>query len=183
MWLLQTLVCDKIAKHWIDHLAKQQEPIKRKEKAVRDNRTCLVRKPQGKSIRSSRDIRKEFNKHFPSMLIRECRTTAAGSILLELDDVEAAKEVETNWNSTFFRGNSGVNRANKHHSCGIVKHVDDAFTEGEITSAITKTYKDAAIELFKKGVVKKFTGTIKITFKDKNQLEQAIKNKVRIDQQ
>ena len=59
------------------------------------------------------------------MIIRNCRTTAGGSILLELDDKLSAQTIDAKWSDTFFGGNCGIKIAGQSNTCGIIKHVYD----------------------------------------------------------
>jgi len=57
---------------------------KEKEASVNAERlkqTRVVIKPEDVTIRTSRDIRKAFNRHYTGMVIKHCRLTASGSIL------------------------------------------------------------------------------------------------------
>ena len=56
------------------------------DKKLKDERTCIVRQPQSSILSNSKIISGELNKLFPETLIRNCRTTAGGSILIEFDN-------------------------------------------------------------------------------------------------
>ena len=77
-------------------------PQDREEK---NENTRLIKKPLDKKIRNSGDIRKVINNEYPGKLIRSCKTTAGGSIIIEFDDKDSAQEVEDNWRPTLFGGN------------------------------------------------------------------------------
>ena len=100
------------------------------------------------------------------MLIRNCRTTAGGSILIELDDAKAALDVLKDWKETFFEGNKGIIRANEL-ALGIIKFVDDCHSQEFIKKSMEKQYRGARTDLFYHGADKLFTGTVKINFVNK----------------
>ena len=53
-------------------MVSQHTPDILKDKQEKNDRTCLIRQPCCLNIKNSRDIRREFNKLFPGMLIRNC---------------------------------------------------------------------------------------------------------------
>jgi hypothetical protein len=63
-------------------------------------RTRVVIRPGDTNIRTSRDIRKEFNKHHKGVIIKHCRLTASGSMAFEFENEESAKAVHTSWSKT-----------------------------------------------------------------------------------
>ena len=131
--------------------------------------------PKDPKILNSVDIRKEFNKTFSEVLLRNARFTAGGSIVLEFDDVESAEETESSWNNTLFGGNSGLQKFNSQNTAGMVKFVYVNETVEQITEEIETNYPDTEYELFEKDGT--FTGMIKIKFKEEADLKQAIENK------
>ena len=172
----------KIMTKILKEVVKQQEPERNKEMKIREERTRIIRQPKNKALKNSREIRKEINKHYPRTLIRNCRTTAGGSILIELDDKKDAEEFESKWDTSFCGGNAGLVKPGQTHSA-LIKYVDLNYTEDEIKKSITSQYTGTFVELFKKGPDRLFTGTVKITFQNKNQFELALVNKVNIGSQ
>ena len=67
----------------------------------------------------------------------------------------------------------------KPNSTGIVKYVYDDMTETEITEDIEVNYPSTRYELFK-NKEKEFTGMIKVTFENENDLNKAIAEKFTI---
>ena len=153
---------------------KTTENIKEKEA-----RTKIVRKPVNPDITNSTKLRREFNKHFKNVIIKEATITAAGSYKLEFENIEDANTVQNNWKKDYLGGNSGMVKIGEQNSTGLVKFVyDDDLTEEDIEESIKENYPEARIELFKKG--NNFTGMIKVVFKEERQLEESIKNKFKI---
>ena len=130
-------------------------------------------------VKSSRDIRREVSKKFEAIAIRQCQWTAGGSVLLELHDEESANNVKEKWDTSMF----GIASPGQQYCNGIIKEVDDEFSEDQIKEEITKQYPGAATETFKRGKERIFTGTVKIKFTLKQQLEMAMQNKAHIGYQ
>ena len=154
-----------------------------KDKKERNDRSCIVRQPGSRELNNSKTIRREFSKLFPGKLIRNCRTTAGGSILIELDDNKSAQEVLKNWNEEYFGGNKGIYYAGMQNVYGIIKFVDDILTQEDIQHEVSAQYTGVSTDLFRRGPDKTFTGIVKLRFSSKEQLELAIKNKIKIGQQ
>ena len=119
-----------------------------------------------------------MNKHYPGIAYRDTRTTAGGSIKIEFDDVKAGEEVQKNWKKTLFGGNEGIKNVSNIRSAGIIKDVILNESEEEIEEEILKKYPDAKCEFFKRQ--NRFTGTIKISFKDEKALQNAIESRINI---
>ena len=145
------------------------------EEKEKQNRTKVVRKPININITNSRVLRKEFNKCFENVILKEARISAGGSFILEFEDLAEAKRVQKNWKNEYLGGNSGMVDAGERNCTGLVKFVDDDLTEKDIEENIKENYPGARHELFKKGG--EFLGLIKVTFKDENELEEVIANK------
>ena len=171
----------------VQNIARQNEPEQSEnEKKARNARTLIVRKHVDIKLRSSKDIRKVMNKKFPGEVIRNARTTAGGSLLLELDDEETAKRVKEGWNNNLFGGNAGVVNLTENPAAGIIRNVfrdddEDEVTEEEIAAEINKSYENAQLDFFKKD--DEFTGTIKIVFNKNEDLVKAMKNPIKIFEQ
>ena len=99
-------------------LTKEKEAENLKEK---QERSRIVLRPSNNKLTNSQ----EFNKIFKGIIIRNCRTTAGGLILLELDDKLSAHTIDAKWSDTFFRGNCGLKIAGQSNTYGIIKHVYD----------------------------------------------------------
>ena len=156
----------------------ESNPIEVKSK---QDRTIIVKRYCDKKIRNSGDVRKEVNKEFPGSVIRNARTTAGGSIVLEFDDPETASNVAGNWKNTMFGGNNGVMRGNKPTMAGIIKHVYSRESEEDIIQEITQKYPNCEVDLFKRS--NKFTGTIKVTFSNEEELQDVLDNRIQIFEQ
>ena len=171
----------------LETLAKQNSSTKAAEEKDKKDRTRLVRKP--KVVSNSRELMKSFNKDYPGLGVREIRTTAAGSILLELEDKTTAEELDVMWRvddkgaGTSFGGNEELVKLDRELNAGIVKHVYDK-SVGEIQEEVLRVFPETVTEVFTRKVWNKGkqeevqTGTIKIKFKDRKQLEEAIASKV-----
>ena len=122
-----------------------------------------------------------MNQRYEGTIIRNARTTAAGSILIEFDETNVNNAVVANWDNTLFGGNSGLVRCDQSKPAGIIKHVYDEVSDEDLIEEIKNNYPDTESELFKKNDV--FIGTIKITFKDDAALEEAKTNRFKVFQQ
>ena len=137
-------------------------------------------------VRTSPDIREPIYKAYPGVVIRNARTTAGGSLLIELDNKATADRVKNNWNKDLFGGNKGVVNRKINPPAGIIKHIpkstlDENTTEEDIINEILSSYPEANVDIFKRN--DKFTGTIKIEFKSEEDFETAMKNRVKIFEQ
>jgi len=150
-----------------------------KEDAERMKRTRVVVKSGNTNIRTSRDIRREFNKHYTGMIIKHCRLTAAGSIMFEFEDEEVAKAVHTKWSTDFFGGNIGMRIPGNNNTIGIVKYVYDDRSEQEMLTGIQQDYPDAECYFFKRKSDNSFNGMIKVDFKSRDTLLKVIKEKIK----
>ena len=92
--------------------------------------------------------------------------------------------LKKNWLKEWFGGNDGIYRiSNKQNACGFVRFVDTEFTVEVIKQSIQEQYNISTVDLFRRGHEKIFTGSIKVTFSDENELKRAIENKVKIGNQ
>ena len=149
------------------------------EEIERNKKIRIVRQPKDMNIRNSKDLRKQFNQYYPNVLLTQARISPGGSYLLEFDDIDSANRTQENWSLEHFEGNTGIIMYNKKNSAGIVKYVYDDISEAQITSEIEQNYPGAEFELFKtKENV--FTGMIKVTFKDHEELDSVIASKFKI---
>ena len=97
-------------------------------------------------------------------------------MLLELHDEKSANNVKEKWDTSMFGGNDGIASPAQQYCNGIIKEVDDEFSEHQIKEEITKQYPSVALKTFKRGKGRIFTGTVKIKFTSKQQLEMAMQN-------
>ena len=132
------------------NILKLTKESKDKEDAARLKRTRVVLKPGNTAIRRSSDIRKEFNKYFQGLIIRNCRVTAGGAIMLEFIDDAAAEKVDTEWSENHFGGNKGLKRPGESNTFGIIKYVYDDVSEEEIKDDIVKKFPGAECDFFKR---------------------------------
>ena len=166
----------------------QQNEIKKDsvDEKERMERTLVIKKYTDPKIRKSPQIHESIYKEYPGVVIRNARTTAGGSILIELDDKETANKVRETWNKDLFGGNKGAVNLKKTPPAGIVKHipkstVDDETTEEDLINEIRSKYPNANVDLFKRN--EKFTGTLKIEFNSEEEFQTALKNRVQIFEQ
>ena len=141
----------------------------------KDKLTRIVLKPKAVDIRNSKDLRKKFNEYYPNALLKYARISVGGSYVFQFDDEDAAIQVTNQWNKAHFEGNAGIVRIADKNRTGIVKFVYDDLTEEQIVNDIQEKYPGVQYELFKKE--EEFTGMIKVTFKDEDQLNMVIANK------
>ena len=162
-------------------IAKSNEPqLTDEEKKIKNGRTLIVRQYKDPNIRNSHSIKTVINQHFKGEPIRDTRTTAGGSILIELEDEAAANRIKSNWNKKLFGGNAGVVIKREDPPAGLIKgvYVEEDIEEEEIIAELKSSYPDSDITLFKRNG--KFTGTIKIGFQNHEELEQALENRPKI---
>ena len=156
--------------------------MKTEETEERNKRTILVRKPADINITNSKHIRSQFNKKHPGMIIQNCRITAGGSFKIELDIEEEAESLRANWSTELFGGNEGKVSQETLHTSGIIKHVYEEVEESELVDNIQwSRYNVSNVELFKRD--NKFTGTLKVTFKERKDLVDAINDRISILQE
>ena len=167
------------ANEFVETLARQNNVQNNEESKEKSERTRIVRKPTDPRIKDSTDIRKEFDKTFPDLYLSNTRFTAGGSIVLEFEELAGAATIDNSWSKTLFGGNAGIEKFGAQNSTGIVKYVYNLReSDAEIEANIKSNYPNAPFELFKKDG--KFTGMIKIKFRDENELKQVIDNKFTI---
>ena len=135
--------------------------------------------PKDVNIKHSKDIRKHFDRHYPDILLKHARISPGGSYVLETVSEDDANVLDETWDNDHFGGNSGLAKLDDKNKTGLVKYVYDDYTEDFITSEIQRNYPGVKYELFKRD--DEFTGMIKVTFKDDEELKTVIANKFRID--
>ena len=160
-----------------NQIRKSDENKDEENQEVKEN-IRIVRKPKDVAIRNSKNLRKAFNQHYPNTLLKHARISAGGSYVLEFDKADDINEVEESWDNTYFGGNSGLVKINEKNCIGMVKYVYDDISEDEITRNINQNYPGTKHELFKKN--DEFTGSIKVTFNNENDLKAAIANRFKI---
>ena len=174
------------------------DQFKRKmnEEKDRVERTRLVRKPKGIKLSTSKLIRKSFNMDYRGVMIRDCRLPAGGSILLEFENKQAALKMDTDWKDHSFGGNEGLYNLERETHAGIVQHIEayqeggedeeveikeSVLTETEILEEVKKTYPAATCEVFMRKNSKDEkvpTGTVKIKFASRDELENAMRTSI-----
>ena len=152
------------------------------EDSKRLKRTRVVVRPEDTNIRTSREIRREFNKNHNDVIIKHCRLTAGGSIMFEFEDEDTATEVQTQWSTKYYGGNKGMKIPGEDNSVGLVKHVYDDLNEEEIIEEIQKAYPGAECEFFKRKD-QSFSGLIKVDFKSRETLQRVMNEKIKFGQQ
>ena len=142
----------------VQNIVRQKDPnTVIQEKKEKDNRTLIVKKYMNKNIKDSKDIWRIMNKEYPGEIMRNVRTTAGGSILLELDDNETLERVRRKWKKTTFGGNNGVVMIKGNPPAGLIKNVfvnddddddEEEITEDDIKAEIIKTFPDIEVDFF-----------------------------------
>ena len=153
------------------------------DEAARLKRTRVVIRPENTGIRDSRDIRKEFNKHYKGEIISHCRVTAGGAIMFEFEDEDTAVKVNSAWKESYFGGNKGMKIPGESNSVGLIKYVYDDIDVKEIEKEIIQKYPDATCDFFKRKSDGKFSGMVKVDFGSRTMLQDAIAKKIVINQQ
>lgn len=167
-----------LPKKIVNGLAELTKATQGKEDQIRLKRTRIVARPGNTSIRTSKDIRREFNKNYTGYVIRNCRLTASGSIMFEFDDEESAKKVHSSWSDQSFGGNKGMKIPGESNTAGIIKYVYDDISENDIKEAIKSKCPAAECDFFKRRSDGKFNGMIKVDFKTRSDLLDAIDDKI-----
>ena len=144
-----------------------------------ENLDCkrVVLQPKDVNIRNSKDLRKKFNEYYPNILLKHATISAGGSYVFHFDEEDAANQVQGDWKKEHFGGNAGLVKFNDRNRTGLVKFVYDDIDVEEIENEIKRNYPDIEkYELFK-NKDDEFTGMIKVTFKEENDLQNVIANK------
>ena len=140
-----------LSRQIVSNLSELTKGNKDKDDSARLKRTRVVLKPGNTTIRRSSDIRKEFNKYFQGLIVRNCRVTAGGAIILEFIDDATAEKVDTEWSENYFGGNRGLKRPGESNTFGIIKYVYDDVSEDEIKDDIVKQFPDLLNAISLKG--------------------------------
>ena len=167
-----------------------EQKVSAEDRAEKDLRTRVVIRPLDVTIVSSYDIKREINKRYNDVSLESCFATAGGSFVIECEDQENANKLSEDWDRSLFGGNSGLKSFDTVNYVAVVKEVivvedttEDDLKEQFRTILPLKT--DSDIELFKRRNRRsnkdEFTGTVKVTFKDRKSLEEAIKEKVKLN--
>ena len=69
------------------------------------------------------------------------------------------------------------------NTCGVVKHVFDDLSEADIESSIKSMFPEAECDFFKRKSDGKFTGMIKVDFRDRETLQKVTKDRLTIGSQ
>ncbi|KAL5265903.1 hypothetical protein ACHWQZ_G006532 [Mnemiopsis leidyi] len=150
------------------------------DNAERSKRTRVVIKPEDVTIRTSRDIRRAFNKHYSGMVIKHCRLTASGSIMFEFDDEDTAKQVQSTWLTTYFGGNKGMKVPGDFNTTAMVKHVYDDHDKEAMKKDILENYTAVtSCDFQKRRSDQSFNGMIKLEFSSREAMMDVVKNKIR----
>ena len=158
-------------------------------KTERDERTRVVIKPLDVKIVSSRNIKSAINKRYKDedIFLVNCFAPAGGSFVLEMESKEMAEKLDGIWDTTLFSGNKGLKKLSSvtENCIGVIKDIEDAgITEEELVAEIKDQLPleaDSVVEVFKtynrRTRKKEFTGTVKMTFKDRASLVEATKSR------
>lgn len=172
-----------LTKKVISGLTELSKGAVEKNESERLKRTRIILKPGNTQIRSSRDIRREFNQHYKGLIIKHCRVTASGSIMFEFEDEDTAKKVETGWSTSYFGTNVGIRCPSESNSCGIIRHIVDDVEEAKIKADINSAFPGATSQLFTRKSDGRFLGTVKVQFGSRTDLLKAMNDKITIGQQ
>ena len=165
----------------VKHIDQERKESSAEEINERQKRTIIVKQYKDKNVRNSEDVRKPIYEQFPGTIIRNARTTAGGSILVELDDEKSAENITKNWNRHLYGGNQGVMMGNIPKTIGIVKHVWIQRPLEEIKEDIIENYHCKEVEFFKKNG--NYMGIVKITFNTQDELEKTMNERIKIFRQ
>ena len=170
-----------LPKNLVQSLSSMTKAVRDSENADKLKRTRVVIRPGDTTIRTSRDIRKEFNKHHNGLIIKHCRLTASGSITFEFEDEETAAKVHGDWSLEYFGGNKGMKQPGEFNTTGIIKHVYDERTEDEMKNDILTNYSGDIedCEFLKRKNDNSFMGMIKVEFKSRSSLLKIIEEKIK----
>ena len=100
--------------------------------------------------------------------------------MFEFEDEQSAQNVQTQWSEQYFGGNKGMKTPGETNTCGVVKYVFDDVSETDIESSIKEKFENADCDFFKRKSDGRFTGMIKVDFKDRATLQEVIKGKITI---
>ena len=175
----------RLTRNLVQSLTNMTKASRESENAEKLTRTRVVLRPHNTQIRTSRDIRKEFNTNHKGVVIKHCRLTASGSIMFEFENEESAKAVHATWSTDYFGGNMGMKIPGESNSTGIIKHVYDDLTEEEMRKELTEKYEDdiESCEFLKRKANDSFMGLIKVSFKSREKLQKAIQDKIKLGDQ
>jgi hypothetical protein len=170
-----------LSPHLVNGLKSITKAAQDNENTERLKRTRVVIKPEDTNIRTSRDIRRAFNKHYQGVIIKHCRLTASGSITFEFDDETIAKSVQNEWSLEYFGGNKGMKIPGDFNTVGMVKHVYDDFTEQDIKQDILNNYPGdiKKCEFQKRKSDQSFNGMIKIEFASREALLKVVSDRIK----
>ena len=170
----------KLTRNLVKSLTDMTKETRENQNAEKLKRTRIVLRPQNTQIRTSRDIRKEFNTTYKGMIIKHCRLTASGSITFEFENEETAIKVHEDWSTNYYGGNLGMRKPGQSNTTGIIKHVYDDLTEDDMRNEIMENYKDDIdnCEFLKRKADNSFMGLIKVAFKSREKLQKAIDDKI-----
>lgn len=147
----------------------------------KDAYTRVITGPKDINITNSRDLRRKFLEYYPkqtypNLSIKHARISVGGSFVIEFHDEETANIVEQGWKKEYFGGNLGMIKYNAKNRIGIIKNIDEDIDEDEVNEEIKQKYPMVEkVEFFQKN--QEFIGVLKVTFKEANDLEAAMKNR------
>ena len=161
-----------LPKNVVEGLKNMTKASQKQDTVDKLKRTRIVVKPGDTSIRTSRNIRKEFNKHHQGIIIKHCRLTASGSVMFEFEDEQTAEAVHEKWSTEYFGGNVGMKIPGHHNTTGMIKHVYDDNTEADMRNDILEQYGEEIeeLEFLKRKSDNSFMGMIKVEFKTRERV-------------
>lgn len=151
------------------------------ENANKLKRTRIVIRPEDTGIRTSKDIRRAFNRHYQGVIIKHCRLSAAGSIVFEFENEDTAKTVQENWSLEYFGCNKGMKIPGDFNTVGMIKYVYDDYSEDEMKKEILKNYSGiiTKCDFQKKRSDNSFNGMIKIEVSSRDNLLKLISERIK----
>ena len=165
----------------LDGLKSITKVTQKTEDQKRLKRTRVVIRPEDTTIRTSRDIRKAFNKHYQGIVIKHCRLTASGTITFEFDDETVAKSVQDKWSCEFFGGNKGMKVPGDFNTVGIVKYVYDDIPQADMERDILQNYSGqiTKCEFLKRKSDQSFNGMIKVECTSREALLKVVEDRIK----
>ena len=164
-------------------------------KTVQDNKsmdmdvtkTISIANAVDKDLSSSARIKSVFNKIHKGMLIKHCKRTMNGFILIEVDTVENAKNDVSTWDPEkhfSFKDKDGNARKTSAvlledaRAKGVIADVDKELTDEEMTKDLQVTYSKATAKRFRNKIGP--TYSVLLTFNSNEDLEHGIANNVTV---
>ena len=100
--------------------------------------------------------------------------------MFEFDDEDTAKQVQSNWLTSYFGGNKGMKIPGDYNTTAMVKHVYDDHDTEAIKRDIMENYTAVtSCEFQRRRSDQSFNGMIKLEFSSREAMMDVVKNKIR----